>query len=189
MEKGNLISSSDAFITKNGVHAEDTGCLHGKYKVTCLDKDGNIKWEDEIDNLITTVGGNDVLDKYLGLSAPAGIFMGLISGTSYTAVALGDTMSSHAGWLEAGATNDPHYSQSTRPAPSFSAAASKSKSTSAAVVFSITSSGTVKGCFINTVATKDGTTGTLLSAGLFSTGDKAVSNGDTLNVSYTATLT
>ncbi len=179
---------TDASVIRGAGNGENVG-IEGKYFVQCFDKDGNLKWEDYIDNLVTTVGKNDILDKYLGAAAPAGIFMGLISSTSYSTIVAGDTMGSHAGWLEAGTANDPHYSQGTRPAPAFSAAAAGAKTTSAAVVFSITTTGTVKGCFITTVATKDGTTGTLLSAGLFTGGDKAVANGDTLNVSYTLTLT
>jgi len=59
------------------------------------------------------------------------------------------------------------------------------------VSFAITGTGTVHGCFINMngSATKDDTTGVLYSAGDFSGGSKAVSNGDTLNVTYTATIT
>lgn len=147
------------------------------------------KWNDRAVNLVTTVGKNLGLDTILaGSSYTAAWFVGLISNTSYTAVAVGDTMASHSGWLEAGIANAPTYSQGTRPAPSWSAASAGSKSTSAALTFSITSTGTVKGCFLNTVSTKDGTTGTLYSAGLFTGGDKVLANGDTLSVTYTATL-
>lgn len=147
------------------------------------------KWEDAIENTVVTVGKNHILDTELGGSSyTAAWFMGLISLTSFSAIAAADTMASHAGWLEAGTANNPTYSQATRPAPAFSAASAGSKATSAAVVFSITSTGTVKGGFLNTVSTKDGTTGTLLSAGLFTSGDKAVANADTLNVTYSLSV-
>jgi hypothetical protein len=60
-------------------------------------------------------------------------------------------------------------------------------STSAAVVFSMTGSGTVTGAFINIggSATIDNTTGTLFSAGNFTAGSKTVTSGDTINVTYT----
>ena len=100
-------------------------------------------------------------------------------------------MSSHAGWLEAGNANAPTYT-SPRKTAAWSSASSGSKALSSALSFSITGSGTVKGCFLvygsGAVTTIDNTSGTLYSAGLFSGGDKVVSNGDTLNVSYTASL-
>jgi hypothetical protein len=100
-----------------------------------------------------------------------------------------DTQASHAGWLEVGLANDPTYS-GNRPTPSFSAASAGSKTTSSAVSFNITSTGTVAGCFINIggSATKDDTTGVLFSAGDFSA-SKSVVSGDSIAVTYTATLT
>ena len=132
----------------------------------------------------------DLLDNGLaGSSFTAAFYLGLISSTSYSALAAGDTMSSHAGWLEAGSGNTPVYSESTRRTAAWAAASSGSKALSAGLVFTFTGSGTAKGCFLTTVNTKDGTTGTLFSAGLFSGGDQPVVSTNTLTVTYTATLT
>jgi len=145
-----------------------------------------LKWKETIENVVTTVGKNNMLDNHLAGSAyTAAWFMGLISNVSYTTgPAAGDTMATHGGWTES--TN---YAAATRPAPSFAAASGGSKATSANVSFSMNATDTIKVCFLNSVNTKGGTTGTLFSAGLFTGGDQPVVNGNTLNVSYTATLT
>ena len=172
--------------TKYNTMPEDQMSIHGTYHAVCYDIAGNIKWEDDIENLVTTVGKNFTLDTTLGNVAGGAVVMGL-KGTGTAAVT--DTQSSHAGWLEVGLANAPTYS-GNRPTPSFSAASAGSKATSSAVSFSMTSTGTVAGCFINIggSSTKDSTTGTLFSAGDFSS-SKSVVNGDTIAVTYTATLT
>jgi hypothetical protein len=166
---------------------------HGRYEVECIGADGQLKWREVIENVVCTVGKNLMLDSALAGSTytVVGPYMGLISSTSYTAVAAGDTMASHAGWLEAGGTNAPTYSGNRKTAV-WSAATAGSKSLSAALSFAITSSGTVKGAFLNfgtgAVNTKDDTNGVLWSAGTFATGDKAVVNGDTLNCNFSTSL-
>lgn len=140
------------------------------------------KWKEPIKNVVTTLGKNFFLDAGLAGSAyTAAWYLGLISLTGYVSVPVAaDTMASHASWTEA-----VNYSQATRPAPAFAAASAGSKATSAAVVFSINAAGPIKGSFLTTISTKSGTTGTLLSAGLFTGGDQVVNNGDTLNATYT----
>ncbi len=171
----------------------ETAHATGRFTVWFVDSCGVEQWREEFDNLVTTVGKNLALDTYLAGSAytVTGPFLGLISSVSYSGVAIGDTMTSHAGWTEAGNANAPHYSGS-RPTTVWNAAAAGSKSLTSALVFSITSNGTVKGGFLvygsGASATIDNTGGTLYSAGLFTSGDQPVTTGGTLNCTYTANL-
>jgi hypothetical protein len=143
-------------------------------------------WREVKRNTVMTGGKNDLLDKYFaGSSYTAAWYCGLISSASYSAINAADTMASHAGWLEAGAANAPTYSQSTRVALAFSSASGGSKATSSASSFTFTGAGTIKGMFGTTVSTKDGTTGILYNAVLFTGGDRAVVNTDVVNVSVT----
>lgn len=179
-----LVRTADHGAATMDSHKEDTS-IHGYYTVDCYGANGNLKWSEEIHNLVTTVGKNLTMDTVLGNSAAGAVVMGL-KGTGTAAV--GDTQASHAAWDEVGGTNAPAYT-GNRPTPTFGASSSGTKTTSSAVSFAITSSGTVAGCFINIggSSTKDSTTGTLFSAGDFTTGSRAVISGDTLNVTYSAT--
>jgi hypothetical protein len=183
-ENVKMADTCDASVVRGASHSEISS-INGYYTVECHAADGQLKWKDDIHNLVTTVGKNSILDNYLGNTAGGTVRMGL-KGTGTPDVT--DTQASHATWLEVGLANAPTYSGS-RPTPSFSIASAGSKTTSAAVVFSMTGSGTVAGCFINVggSATIDNTTGVLFSAGDFTAGSKTVTSGDTLSVTYTAT--
>lgn len=165
----------------------------GVFTAICRDKDGNEKWRDEFPNTVATVGKNLSLDTILAGAAytVTGPFMFLISSVSFSAISAGDTMASHAGWTEAGVTNAPTYTVPRKTAV-FSAAAAGAKALSAGLVFTFTGTGTVKGAGIvfgtGAVSTVDNTSGTLLSAGLFTGGDRAVLATDTLTISYTLSL-
>ena len=154
-----------------------------KYHFEAFDKDGNLKWEHTVDNIVTNVGLDDLLDKYLkGSAYTAGFFVGLTDGTP--TVAAGDTMASHAGWTEVAA-----YTEATREALTLGTVASQSVDNSASKAsFSINADTTViGGAFLATDNTKSGTTGTLYSVAAFDAADKSLDNGDTLNVTVTCT--
>jgi hypothetical protein len=191
-ERAHACECNDASVIR-GSGLGEVAEAHGRYEIECRGPDGKLKWRDTIENVVATVGKNLALDTFLAGSAytVVGPYMGLISSTSYSAVAAGDTMTSHSGWLEAGGTNAPTYTGNRKTAV-WSAATAGGKALSAALSFAITSTGTVKGAFLcfgtGAAATKDDTGGTLWSAGTFSTGDKAVVNGDSLNVNYSSSL-
>lgn len=185
---------NDALLSRSGATAAllrcgdqtDTLTPQGSFRVICVGADGVEKWRDVIHNLITTVGKNDLLDKYLKGAAYTQTFrMGLKGAGAADAT---DTQASHAGWLEVGLANAPTYTGNRKDVTMGSAAAGSSVSPGQA--FAITSSGTVAGCFTNNggSATKDNTTGILFSAGDFSEGNRAVLNGDTITVTYTLSV-
>ncbi len=151
-----------------------------RYRFECYDAAGRLKWVEEVDNLVTTEGMNDMLDKYYKGSGYTGAhYLGLAgSGTK----AAGDTMASHAGWSEVTG-----YSAGTRPAITWGTASSGSLAATGATSFSINATVTVAGAFISTNSTKGGTSGVLVGVTDFAA-PRSLANGDTLNVTPTASL-
>ena len=176
---------SAGFIARND--AREAMEIHGRYHVECLGPDGSVKWTDDIDNLITTAGKNDLLTQYLkGSAYSAGtVFMGL-KGTG-TALAA-DTLASHASWNELNITSSP--ASGARATTTFGTASAGALATSAAVSFVMNNTATVAGVFLVTnggSATNGNTSGILFSAGDFAS-SRSVVSGDTLNVTYTASV-
>ena len=179
-----IADTLSASVTR-GAGQEDIVSFDGTYTAKCYDQYGILKWSDVIENITTNVGRKSMMDSYFANIGGGAVLMGL-KGTGTAVVA--DTQASHASWLEVGLANAPTYS-GTRKTPAFSASTTANPSvlsTSAAVVFAMTGSGTVTGAFINIggTSTIDNTTGVLFSAGDFTLGSKTVTSGDTINVSY-----
>jgi hypothetical protein len=159
----------------------------GVYTVECVGADGQIKWSDTFHNLVMNGGLANMNGVYFGAGTQTTTwYLGLVTGPgSGTTFAAGDTLASHAGWTE-----NTDYS-GNRKAVTFSSATNANPSVISNPVsptsFSITGTATIAGAFLTNVAT--GTSGVLFSAGDFTGGDKSVASGDTLNVTYTFSLT
>lgn len=185
-EESSVSDQTDATVTR-GAGFTELFRLAGRYDAICYGPDGTEKWKDFALNVVTTVGKNDFLDKYLKGSAYTQTFRMGLKGAGTAVVA--DTQASHASWTEEGLANAPTYTGNRKDVVMGSASAGAS--VSPAQVFAITSSGTVAGCFTNNggSATIDNTTGVLFSAGDFTGGNKTVANGDSISVVYTLTIT
>jgi hypothetical protein len=191
-ENMNAKATVDASVIRGGGMGEQTEA-HGRFVFECVGPHGEVKWAETIENVVCTAGKNLAFDTFLAGSnyTVTGPFMGLISSVGFSAVSAGDTMSSHADWLEAGGANAPTYT-APRNTCAWNAASAGCKALSSALSFVFTSAGTIEGAFLTygpgAVSTIDNTGGTLWSAGVFSGGAKAVGGGDTLNVSYSVSM-
>ena len=164
----------------------------GVYTVTCVGADGVEKWSDTFHNLVMNgglanmnsvyfVSGSQSVSWYLGLVTGPG------SGTTYSAT---DTLASHGATGSGGWTENTDYS-GNRKIVTFGSATTANPSvvtnSASPSSFTMTGTATIAGAFLCNVAT--GTSGVLFSAGDFTGGDKSVASGDTLNVTYTFSLT
>jgi len=183
--------SSDAIgaaITRT-IDSVDKVFAGGVFTVQCVGADGQVKWEENLNNLVVNAGLKDMNDKYFtGSTYTAAWYLGLYGAAASNNPAAGDTAASHAGWTEV-----VPYSNATRPAATFAAATTADPSvitnSASPASFAINATSTVGGAFLISNNTKSGTTGILFSASDFAApGDRVVASGDTLNVIYTFSL-
>jgi hypothetical protein len=172
----------------------------GFYHVECRDAQGNLKWEEQVPNLVVAVGKQLMLDTLLRGSAytVVGPFLGLTK-VSLTPAAT-DTMTTLVTTNAAEFTNYTVGGSAVRGTAVFAASSSSgttpsnvTTSSATAITYTITGAGgTVYGCFLVTgsgaVSTQSSTAGTLYSEGNFSTA-KATTAGDTVSVTYSTTAT
>lgn len=173
--------------------------LAGTYHVECIGADGQVRWTDTIENLVTTEGKNALLTHAFKASAlTQTLVLGLVESTGFTAFSATNTaanITAVGGGSPANGWNEATTSQcAARGTPSFGTAGSGQLATSSAVSFSMLASATMKGAFlmmkstagVAPTTTTGNTSGALYSCGAFTGGDRAVINGDTVNVTYTA---
>lgn len=201
MEKANAMESLGASVSRGAAFFEGAQA-EGYYKVVCRDSNGNIKWEDDIHNVVCTEGKNAALTALFKGSAFTQVaVMGLIGNVTYSAPAAGNTAAAIAtsasanNWNEATSTVSSARKDLTT-SNQFGTAASGSLALASNQSFSIGGTDTINGVFIlikNAAGTAPTTAvgnqnGAIWSAGAFTGGSKAVTSGDTLSVSYTTSL-
>lgn len=156
------------------------------YRFEARDKFGRLKWVEEVFNLTTTQGLNDVLTKYFkGASYTAAWSIGLVDNASFSTFAAGDTAAQIGGsnaWIECIA-----YDETTRQTLTLGSASAGSIDNSAAkAVFTINATKTIKGAFIASASAKSATTGVLFGEAAFSSA-RSLLDDDTLTVTVTLT--
>ena len=165
----------------------------GVYTVTCVGADGVEKWSDTFHNLVVNQGITNMNSVYFASGAQTTTwYLGLVTGPgSGTTFSAADTLASHGATGSGGWTENTDYTPSGRKAVTFGAATSANPSvisnSAAPTSFSMNGTATIAGAFLASVSS--GTSGILFSAGDFTGGDKSVASGDTLNVTYTFSLT
>lgn len=151
------------------------------YHFECRDADGNLKWEETRNNLVTTAGLNDSLDKHFkGSTYTADWYVGLTN--SSPTFAAGDTASSHGGWVE-----NTSYNEANRQTLTLGTVSAGSVDNSASkAVFTASGSTTWGGAFVISNNTKGGSTGVLYGGAALSS-NRSVSASDTLTITVTLT--
>ena len=147
------------------------------YQFVCRDASGAIKWEETVNNVVTTEGKDFLLDSFLkGSNYTAAFYLGLASAGSKAAT---DSLATHAAWTEL----TPYAGN--RPAIAWGTSTLNGTdgiNTATGVVFTANAGATVTGAFICNVAS--GTSGKLYSVSDL-TAPKTLLSGDTLTVTPT----
>lgn len=158
--------------------------IRGYCKAVGWDPNGNLLFIDESHNLIVNQGLDHILD--IVLSAGTQItswFVELTDGTP--TIVPGDTYQSHAGWTEVTA-----YAESTREAWTDGGVSAQSVDNAGSVAsFAINGTTTVGGCALVSDSTKSDTgAGPVQYSAIAFSADRALNNGDTLEITYTQTM-
>jgi hypothetical protein len=151
----------------------------------CIGPDGMPKWKTKWKNLVTTAGKTDLLNKYFGCTGAytAAWYMGLASSNvgGGSAPNVSDVLSNHS-WTEATAYG------TQRPALVWASTYAGVTTASTSCAYAFTGAQSVGGAFIcNVSATSSNGAGILYSDNTFAA-TRAVSNGDTLNVTVTVSF-
>lgn len=141
-----------------------------------------IIWREHFKNTIVDVGLDDILGVYFRSAtqtATGNWFMGMTNADPVFAP--GDTMANHPGWTDFTAV-----SETNRPPWGQDPVSGQSITNSTPVTYSCNANGqTAGGLFIVNENTIAGTTGTLFNGGAFTGGNRALNDGETIDLTCT----
>ena len=158
--------------------------LYGTYHMELYDKDGNLLATRDGHNGITDVGLDYCLNTtFNNLASLNPFFIALVNDSPSPAPVAGDTMASHAGWIEFTG-----YSEANRVDWTEGAASNQSITNAISADFTITSGATLWGIFVTSDNAKSGVVGTLWSTANFSAGLVVVST-NVVKITYTVNAT
>jgi hypothetical protein len=168
--------------------------LGGFFHAECFGPDGELKWQDDMKNIVPDAALTAFLDILYRAQTPATtLYMGLVDNSGFTAFAAGDTMASsgHTGWTEVTPGTGYTTTGSNRLTWTPVAAAAKSISNTVTTNFPILGTFTIKGAFLTNLQSGTGASPAnyIAAEAAFSGGTQAVNNGDTLKVTYTVSAT
>jgi hypothetical protein len=181
MEKGNATEQVGVTVTR-GAGVSETMTAKGVYTVECFDKDGNLKFRDTSDNVITTQGKNYILDK-LGANTYAGPwYCGLVTAGTATSTS---TYASPTVTEWTGISTRATFAWSSGTSTMVLTCSFSSVAAAATVTGYIMVTG---GSGVTTTGNTAATGGVLCSASAFSSGSKILAIGDSLNITWTCTV-
>ena len=150
--------------------------LRTTFHVLAHNAKGELLWEDDLHNLVTTQGLNDALTQHLkGVNYTAAWYVGLAGDSPVFAA--GDTLASHSGWTEIAA-----YTGSRPQIVLGTAAGGIIDSVASPITITINADNThIGGLFTCNAAS--GTSG-VLYGGAAASANRVLANGDQFTISY-----
>ena len=185
-----LQSKMGVLLERAGIIPKQKAGVRSIWDVECYDKDGNLKWTEHIENLVTNEGLDDILDVYFdGGDQKTTWYVGIFE-DNYTVLATND-------YGAKGFTESTAYDEGARPTWTSGGVSGQSVDNSASkATFTMNATKTIYGAFLcggTDAATKNNSTdpGTpipnkMYCAAQFSA-SKAVVDNDVLKVTVTLT--
>lgn len=154
----------------------------GRYRMWCRKPSGKLRWHALLRNGVTFEGLNHLLDRGFRGITSASWYTGLIAAGGFSAVDEDDTAALHAGWTEWTGV-----SGGNRQLLTWSAAAGGLKSSVGSVAMVMSSTGLIRGCFMQSSLPVGNATGVLYSTAVLED-DYDVEVADTIYLNYGARL-